>query len=80
MTIAMLLGLLLAVARALLAESRDRRLRSPADILQQLRQPLLLALPNGAARRGAGRSEQTRQRLVRGRQSWLAAPKGGSNP
>lgn len=80
MIIAMLLGLLLGIARALLAEHRDRRLRSPADVFRRLRQPLLLALPSGAARRGAGRSEQTRQRLVRGRQAWLAAPKGASNP
>jgi chain length determinant protein EpsF len=72
--VAMLLGLLLGIARALLAERRDRRLRTVEDVTRRLQQPLLLALPDGQARRrGAGRSEQTRQRLVASHPR-LAAP------
>jgi succinoglycan biosynthesis transport protein ExoP len=47
-SVAALLGLLLGVWRALAAESRDRRLRSIADITERLQQPLLLLLPDGA--------------------------------
>jgi polysaccharide biosynthesis transport protein len=74
--VAMLLGLLLGIARALVAESRDRRVRTVEDVTHRLRQPLLLALPDGGTRRGraARRSEQTRQRLVSPRPG-LAAPK-----
>ena len=72
--VAALLGLLLGIARALLAESRDRRLRTVDDVIHRLRQPLLLTLPDGGARRrGADRSEQTQQRLVSPRPR-LAAP------
>jgi succinoglycan biosynthesis transport protein ExoP len=77
--VAMLLGLLLGIARAVLAERRDRRVRTIEDVTHRLRQPLLLALPDGLARGGEGarRSEQTRQRLVSS-QPRLAAPKWGS--
>ena len=61
--VAVLLGLLLGVARALAAEARDRRLRTTADVTHRLKQPLLLSLPDGLGRR-ARRSEHTRQRLV----------------
>jgi uncharacterized protein involved in exopolysaccharide biosynthesis len=71
--VAMLLGLLLGIARALLAESRDRRLRTVEDVTRRLQQPLLLALPNGQARRSRRRSEQTQQRLVSPHR--LAAPR-----
>jgi len=47
-SVAALLGLLLGVWRALAAESRDRRVRSIADITERLQQPLLLLLPDGA--------------------------------
>jgi chain length determinant protein EpsF len=67
-----LLGLLLGIARALVAESRDRRLRTVADVTHQLKQPLLLALPDGRAR-NARQSEHTRRRLVAD-QPRLAAP------
>lgn len=73
--VAVLLGLLLGIGRALLAESRDRRLRTVEDVTRRLQQPLLLALPDGQARRrGTGRSEQTRERLV-SVQPRLAAPR-----
>jgi chain length determinant protein EpsF len=73
--VAVLLGLLLGIAGALLAERSDRRLRTVEDVTGRLRQPLLLVLPDGRARRrGAGRSEQTRQRLV-STQPRLAAPR-----
>jgi uncharacterized protein involved in exopolysaccharide biosynthesis len=62
--VAVLLGLLLGIAAALRAESRDRRLRSVEDVIGRLQQPLLLALPDGNAWRGRVRSEQMRQRLV----------------
>jgi succinoglycan biosynthesis transport protein ExoP len=42
-----LLGLLLGAWRALAAESRDRRVRSIADITERLQQPLMLVLPDG---------------------------------
>jgi chain length determinant protein EpsF len=72
--VAMLLGLLLGIARALLAERRDRRLRTVADVTRRLGQPLLLALPDGQARGGRkARAEQTQRRLVSG-QRRLAAP------
>jgi capsular polysaccharide biosynthesis protein len=66
LSLAVLLGLLLGIARALLAESRDRRLRTVEDVTGWLRQPLLLALPDGHARSrvGARRSAETQQRLV----------------
>jgi hypothetical protein len=45
------------------------------DVTRRLQQPLLLALPDGRARRrGTGRSEQTRERLVSA-QPRLAAPR-----
>jgi chain length determinant protein EpsF len=78
--VAMLLGLLLGIASALLAESRDRRLRTVEDVVRRLRQPLLLTLPDGRARRrGAGRSDQTQRRLVSA-QPRLAAPERGPSP
>jgi chain length determinant protein EpsF len=70
--VAVLLGLLLGVARALIAEARDRRLRSAADVTLRLKQPLLLGLPDGRAPL-ARRSEHTRRRLV-APQPRLAAP------
>lgn len=74
--VAALLGLLLGIARALVVETRDRRLRSVEDVTYRLQQPLLLALPDGRTRRGhaARRSEQTRQRLV-SVQPRLSAPR-----
>lgn len=73
--VAVLLGLLLGIARAVFAESRDRRLRTVADVTRRLQQPLLLSLPDGEARRRrAARVEQTRQRLVTA-QRRLAAPR-----
>lgn len=63
LTLAALLGLLLGIARALIAEARDRRLRTVEDVTRRLRQPFLLALPDDD-RRGGERSEQTQRRLV----------------
>jgi chain length determinant protein EpsF len=74
--VALLLGLLLGIARALVAEARDRRLRSGADVTHRLKQPMLLTLPDGLARH-ARQSEHTRQRLV-SVQPRLAAPGRGS--
>jgi len=73
--VAALLGLLLGIARAAHAEMRDRRLRTVADVIERLQQPLLLALPDGRAfTRNALRSDETRRRLVSG-PSLLAGPK-----
>ena len=72
LAVALVLGLLLGLAAALLREMRDRRLRTIDDVTRRLQQPLLLALPDGHARR-ARRSEHTRQRLV-SIQPRLAAP------
>lgn len=74
--VALPLGLLLGIARALFAESRDPRLRTVEDVTDTLQQPVLLALPDGQARRrgSIGRSEQNRQRLV-SVQHALAAPR-----
>ncbi len=74
LSVALLLGLLAGIARALYAESRDRRLRTVEDVTDWLQQPLLLALPDARARRRSGerRSLENRQRLVPGR-STLAA-------
>ena len=71
--VAVVLGLLLGIVWALLAERRDRRLRTIEDVTRRLQQPLLLALPDGQAGRSA-RAEQTRQRLVSIRPR-LAAPR-----
>lgn len=67
--VAALIGLLLGIARAIVAEIRDRRVRTFDDITRFLQQPLLLALPDGNANgaRAARRSIETRQRLVSGR-------------
>jgi polysaccharide biosynthesis transport protein len=70
--VATVLGLLLGIAHALFAESRDRRLRTIEDVTRRLRQPLLLDLPDG--RRWRGRSEHTQQRLVPLQRRRLAAP------
>lgn len=74
--VAVLLGLLLGIARVLVAEARDRRLRTVADVTHRLEQPLLLALPDGRARRRADarRAEEIRRRLV-SVQPRLAAPR-----
>jgi uncharacterized protein involved in exopolysaccharide biosynthesis len=64
--VAGLLGMLLGIAAALLAERRDRRLRTIADVIERLRQPLLLVLPDGEAR-SRRRAEQTQRRLVSSR-------------
>jgi chain length determinant protein EpsF len=65
MVVAALLGILLGISLALLAERRDRRLRAFTDVTQLLRQPLLLALPDGSDHdRSARRAEETRRRLV----------------
>jgi len=55
-----------------LAELRDRRLRTIADVTQRLGQPFLLTLPDGELR-SRRRAEQTRQRLVSS-QPRLASP------
>jgi chain length determinant protein EpsF len=73
--VAAVLGLLLGIARALIAEHRDRRLRITEDVTARLAQPLLLALPDGER---AARSDQTRQRLVSARPRLLAAPRWGA--
>ncbi len=64
--LAVLLGLLLGIARALFKESRDRRVRTMEDVSRWLQQPMLLTLPNGRAMSAqtANRSLENRQRLV----------------
>ncbi|HYG55799.1 MAG TPA: Wzz/FepE/Etk N-terminal domain-containing protein [Burkholderiales bacterium] len=61
--VAGLLGFLLGIGRAVFAEHRDRRLRTLEDVTKVLRQPFLLALPDGEARSRQA-AEQTRRRLV----------------
>lgn len=61
--VAALLGLLLGISAAMLAERRDRRLRTVDDVTRRLRQPLLLMLPDGTAR-SRRLAEQTQRRLV----------------
>lgn len=61
--VAVVLGLLLGIAYALIAEKRDRRLRTIADVTVRLGQPLILALPDGQRLRDR-RGEETRRRLV----------------
>ena len=61
--VAFVLGLLLGIAYALIAEKRDRRLRTVADVTVRLGQPLILALPDGQRLRDR-RGEETRRRLV----------------
>jgi succinoglycan biosynthesis transport protein ExoP len=67
--VATLLGPLLAIATALLQESRDRRLRTFEDVTRLLKQPLLLALPDGYALQGDAtrRSLEMQRRLVSGK-------------
>ncbi len=48
--VALVLGLLLATATVILREMRDRRLRTVDDVVEGLRQPLLVILPNSAGR------------------------------
>jgi polysaccharide biosynthesis transport protein len=76
LVVAMLLAPLLGAAGAVLRESRDRRLRTVEDVTGLLRQPLLLALPDGLARRRetARRSFETQRRLVSA-QPRLSAPR-----
>lgn len=77
LSVASLLGLLLGVAKAVLAERRDRRLRTVEDVTRWLQQPVLLALPDGYARRSEGerRSVEKQQRLVRVHRRLLPAPR-----
>lgn len=49
-SVALVLGALLAVAIVLVREIRDRRLRTLDDVVEGLRQPLLVILPNASAR------------------------------
>lgn len=74
--VAALLGLLLGIGRALFAENRDRRVRSLADIAEALHQPLIVAMPDGAARAASGteRAAAFRRRLIGGVPR-LAAPR-----
>ncbi len=48
--VAFVLGLLLATATVVMREIRDRRLRTVDDVVEGLRQPLLVILPNAAGR------------------------------
>jgi len=60
--LAVFLGVLLAVATALLRELLDPRMRTPDDVTEQLKQPLLVVMPKPAA---LNRSEaRGYQRLV----------------
>jgi chain length determinant protein EpsF len=65
-SVAIVVGLLFGILKALLAEARDRRLRRFDDVSRFLKQPLLLALPDGNARPSwaASRSIEAHQRLV----------------
>jgi len=62
-TVALLLGLVLGVGLATLAESLDRRIKSPEEAVRYLRMPLLTVIPGFALSRGVGK-EEGRARLV----------------
>ncbi|MFO1204352.1 MAG: chain length determinant protein EpsF [Burkholderiales bacterium] len=60
---AMVLGMLLGLANALVREMRDRRVRTHADIEVELGQPLMLTLPKAAFPRGGKGRTRTRSIL-----------------
>jgi polysaccharide biosynthesis transport protein len=63
--LAVFVGTLLAVGFALLRELLDRRLRTSADVLFELKQPLLVVLPK--AKHSLDRKDNSRVRLLKGR-------------
>ncbi len=64
--LAFVLGLLLAVATVMLREMKDRRLRTVEDVVEGFRQPLLVVLPNAAARASLNkaRSQSLKTRIL----------------
>lgn len=50
-SVALVLGMLLAIATVMLREIRDRRMRTVEDVVEGLRQPLLVILPKAAGPR-----------------------------
>jgi len=63
LTVAILLGLVLGVGLATLAENLDRGIRSPEEAIRYLRMPLLTVIPGFALSRGVGK-EEGKARLV----------------
>jgi polysaccharide biosynthesis transport protein len=63
LTVAVLLGLVLGVGLATLAETLDRRVKSPEEAVRYLRLPLLTVIPGFALGQGVGR-EPGKARLV----------------
>jgi len=61
--VAILLGLVLGVGLATLAENLDRRIKSPEEAVRYLRLPLLTVIPGFALSRGVGK-EEGKARLV----------------
>jgi len=57
LTVALLLGLVLGVGLASLAENLDRRIKDPEDAVRYLRLPLLTVIPGFALSRGVGKAE-----------------------
>jgi len=55
--VAVLLGLVLGVGLATLAENLDRRIKSPEEAVRYLRMPLLTVIPGFALSRGVGKDE-----------------------
>ncbi len=63
--IALFVGTLLAIGFALFRELLDRRLRTSADVLIELKQPLLVVLPK--AKHSQIRKDNSRVKLLKGR-------------
>jgi len=65
-SVAFVLGTLLALAVVMVREIRDRRLRTLDDVVDGLRQPLLVILPNAAGRGlpGKPRPSQLKTRIM----------------
>lgn len=77
MAAAVLLGMLLGLATALVRELRDRRVRTAADVEIELGQPLMLTLPRGAFRK-AGKRRMRARSLFGGRRALPSAPRSGT--
>jgi polysaccharide biosynthesis transport protein len=64
--VALVVGSLLAIGFVLLREGMDRRLRFDSDVVEVLRQPVLVQMPRGDARQGdrLRRLEHRKRRMV----------------
>lgn len=70
--LSLVLGLILAPCAVLLRETLDKRLRTPADIVNGLQQPLLVVLP---LRHAGSKPVEKRMNALRSAKQLLIAPK-----